>query len=175
MSAGGKISSCDHRGKTLKSSLRSLLKAIKGATKMTNHALRDIIPRWWTHVNILTQLTIKKCILQIKLRDGPAPNRSHGKKSVNSDHMSNRSKSLIIISTILLLKTTSSKTGLIPLKRTIRASLNLIYPLTSDRTNTWGTGHMIPRASALKGSNLLSRHVLPFRMKNSIVIRSWLK
>jgi hypothetical protein len=54
MSAGGKTSSCDHRGKTLKPSPRSLLKAIKGATKVTNHALRDIIPRWWTHVNIIT-------------------------------------------------------------------------------------------------------------------------
>jgi hypothetical protein len=62
MSAGGKTSSYDHRGKTLKPSLRSLLKAIKGATKVTNHTLRDRIPRWWTHVNILTQLTIKKCI-----------------------------------------------------------------------------------------------------------------
>jgi hypothetical protein len=54
MSVGRKISRCDHRGKTLKSSPRSLLKAIKGATKVTNHTLRDRIPRWWIHVNILT-------------------------------------------------------------------------------------------------------------------------
>jgi hypothetical protein len=53
MSGGGKISSCDHRGKTLKSSPKSLLKAIKRATNMINHALRDRIPRWWTYVNIL--------------------------------------------------------------------------------------------------------------------------
>jgi hypothetical protein len=96
-------------------------------------------------------------------------------KSVNSGHMSNRSKSLIIISIMLLLKTTSNKTSLISVKRTIRASLNLIYLLTSDRTNTWGTGHKIPRASLLKDSNLLSHRVLPFRMKNSIAIRSWLR
>jgi hypothetical protein len=156
----------------LKPSPRSLLKAINGAANVTNHALRDRIPRWWTHVNILTQLTIKKDILHIKLRDGPSPNISHDKKSVNSSHMSNRSKSLIIISIMLLLKTTSNKTSLISLKRTIRASLNLIYPLTSDRTNTWGTGHKIPRASLLKSSNLLSHHMLPFRMKNNIMIRS---
>jgi hypothetical protein len=116
MSAGEKTSSCDHRGKTLKPSPRSLLKAIKGATKVTNYALRDRIPRWWTHVNILTQLIIKKVILHIKLRDGLSLNRSHNKKSVNSSHMSNRSKSLIIISTMLLLKTTSNKMSLISLK-----------------------------------------------------------
>jgi hypothetical protein len=97
MSAGGKTSRCDHRDKTLKSSLRSLFKAIKGATKVTNHAIRDIIPRWWTHVNILTQLTIKKCILHIKLRDGPSPNRSHDKKSANSSHMSNRTEAAVLV------------------------------------------------------------------------------
>jgi hypothetical protein len=80
MSTGEKTSSCDHRGKTLKPSPRSLLKAIKGATKMINHALKDRIPRWWTHVNILTQLTIKKDILHIKLRDGPAPNKATARR-----------------------------------------------------------------------------------------------
>jgi hypothetical protein len=175
MSAGEKTSSYDHRGKMLKPSPRSLLKAIKGATKVTNRTLRDRIPRWWMHINILTKLTIKKNILHIKLRDGPLLNRSHGKKSANSGHMSNRSKSLIIIPVVLLLKTTSNKTSFIALKRIIRASLNLIDPLTSDRTNTWGIGHKIPHASLLKSSNLLSHRVLPFRTKNSIMIRSWLR
>jgi hypothetical protein len=73
MSARGKASSYDHRGKMLKPSPRSLLKAITRATKVTDHTLRDRIPKWWTHVNILTQLTIKKDILHIKLRDGPFP------------------------------------------------------------------------------------------------------
>jgi hypothetical protein len=175
MSADEKTSSYDHRGKTLKPSLRSLLNAIKGATNVTNHALRDRIPRWWTHVNILMQLTIKKCILHIKLRDRSSLNRSHDKKSVNSSYMSNMNKSSIIISTMHLLKITSNKTSLISLKRIIKASLNLIYPLTSDQTNTWGTWQKISRASSLKDSNLLSHRMLPFRMKNSITIRIWLK
>jgi hypothetical protein len=64
--------------------------------------------------------------------------------------------------TLLLLKTTSNKTSLIVFKRTIRASLNFIDPLTSDRTNTWGTGHKISHDSQLKSSNLLSHHVLSF-------------
>jgi hypothetical protein len=164
-----KTSSYDHKGKTLKPSLRSFLKAIKGTTKVTNHTLRDRIPRWWTRVNILTKLTIKKDILHIKLRDGTLPNRSHDKKSVNSGHISSWSKSLTIIMTSLLLKTTSNKTSLIALKRTIRD------PLISDQMNTWGTRHKIPHTNPLKSSNLLSHHVLSFRMKNSITIRSWLK
>jgi hypothetical protein len=102
MSATEKTSGSDHRGKTLKPSMRSLLKAIKGATKVTNHTLRDKIHRWWAHVNILTQLNIKKDILHIKLRDGPLPNRSYSKKSVNGCHMSNKSKSFTIIMTLLI-------------------------------------------------------------------------
>jgi hypothetical protein len=124
MSASGKTSSCDHRGKALKSTLRSLLKTIKGVIKVTNHTPRDRIPRWWTHVNILTQLTIKKDILYIKLRDGPLPNRSHNKKSVNSGHMSIECKSLIIIMTFLLLKIMDNKTSLTTLKSIVfKASL----------------------------------------------------
>jgi hypothetical protein len=46
MSTGGKINSHDHRGKTLKPSVRSLLKAIKSAMNVINHTLRDRIPRW---------------------------------------------------------------------------------------------------------------------------------
>jgi hypothetical protein len=79
---------------------------------------------------------------------------------------------LIIITILLLLKTMSNKISLIALKRTIRVSLKLIDSLTSDRTNTWGTRHKIPRASPLKSSNLLSLRMLPFRMKNDIAIRS---
>jgi hypothetical protein len=139
----------------------SLLNAIKGATKVANHTLRNRIPRWWTHINIPTQLTIKKDIPNIKLRDGSLLNINHSKKSANSGHMSNKSKNLIIITTGLPLKATGNQTSLIALKRTIRTSLNLIDPLTSDRMNTWGTGHKIPCVSLLKSSNLLSHHVLP--------------
>jgi hypothetical protein len=89
--------------------------------------------------------------------------------------MSNRSKSLIIITTLLLLKITGNKTRLIALKRIIRASLNLIDPLIINQMNMWGTGYKIPCVSLLKSSNLLNHHVLPFQMKNSITIRSWLK
>jgi hypothetical protein len=54
MSAGGKTNNSDHKRKMLKPSTRSLFKAIKGARNVTNHTLRDRIPGWWAHVNILT-------------------------------------------------------------------------------------------------------------------------
>ena len=102
-------------------------------------------------------------------------NRGHSEKCADSGHMGHGSKSLIIITTMLLLKATSHKTSFITLKRTIRASLNLIDPLTSDGANTGRKRNQIPRDGAFKGSNLLCHGKLPFRMNNSISIRSRLK
>jgi hypothetical protein len=104
--------------KILKPSLWSLL-----AVKTTNHTLRYIIHMWWLHIDLI-QLTIKKDILDIKLRDGHGPltNRGHN-KSENHGHVSNQSKLVIIIMTMLPLKTMSNMSSLITLKRTIRMCL----------------------------------------------------
>jgi hypothetical protein len=49
--------------------------------------------------------------------------------------MNNKSKSLIIIKTMFLLKITGDEASLIAFNRTISAGLNLIDSLTSDQTN----------------------------------------
>jgi hypothetical protein len=127
------------------------------------------------HVNLLTQLTIEKSILSIKLRHRLVANRGDNKKSAHSGHMSHRSKSLIIVTTLLLLKAMSHKTRFISLKRSIRAGLNFLDPLTHDGTNTGRRRNKIPSASALKRSNLLGHGKLPFGMTLSIPIRSRLE
>jgi hypothetical protein len=135
MVAGFKASINDNRGEVLKPGPRSLFEAIKRTTQTANHASRDRIPRRWLHVDLLTQFSIKKSILDINLEDGPLPNRSNSEKSPNNGHMSNRSKSLIIVTSMLLLKATRHKTSLVALKRAIRSSLDLIDPLASDMSH----------------------------------------
>jgi hypothetical protein len=175
MNTSRKASSSDHRSKKLELSTRSLLEAIKPAAKMTYHTLRDRIPRWWLYIHFLTEFTIKKGILHIKLRYRPLTNRSHNKKSVNSGHMSHRCKYLIIVPTMLPLKTTRYKMSFVALKRTIRAGLNLVNPLTSDRMDIYGNRYKIQCASALKSSNLLCHSMLPLLMMNGITVRSRLR
>jgi len=175
MSTGGETSSSDYRSKALKPGTRGLLEAIERATKTANHAICNRITRWWLHINLLTQLTIKKGILDIKLRHRPMANRGHSEKSPNSGHVSHRSKRLIIITTMLLLKTTSYKTSFVALKCPIRTSLNLIDPLTRDRTNLRRKRNNLPRAGALKRSNLLSHGKLPLRMDNSLTVSGRLR
>jgi hypothetical protein len=87
VSARGEASSSHHRGEALKPGARGLFQAIKRAPKMANHAIRNRVPWRRLHVNLLTQLTIQKCVLNIKLRHRPVANRGHNKKSVHSGHM----------------------------------------------------------------------------------------
>jgi hypothetical protein len=89
--------------------------------------------------------------------------------------MSHRCKSLIIITTLLLLEATSHKTRFVALKRSIGASLNLIDPLACDGTNTGRRRDKIPSASALKRNNLLGHGKLPFGMSLGIPIRGRLE
>jgi hypothetical protein len=175
MSTRGETSSSHHRGKTLKPGARGLFQAIKRAPKMVDHPIRNRIPQTRLHINLLTQLTIEKGVLNIKLRYRPVANRGDNKKSAHSGHMSHRSKSLIIVMALLLLKATSHKMRFIALKRSIRTGLNFIDPLACDGTNTGRRRNEIPSASALKRSNLLGHGKLPFRMTLSIPIRSRLE
>jgi hypothetical protein len=78
------------------------------------------------HVDLLMPLTVKKNILHVKLRDSTqTTNRGHHNKSMNSGPMRNKSKSLLIVTIILLLKTASNKTHFIALNRAIRVVLIL--------------------------------------------------
>jgi hypothetical protein len=89
--------------------------------------------------------------------------------------MSYISKSLIIVTSLLLLKAMSHKMRFIALKRSMRAGLNFVDPLAHDGTNTGRRRNEIPSASALKRSNLLGHGKLSFGMTLSIPIRSRLE
>jgi hypothetical protein len=116
----------------LKPSTRGLLEAIERTTETTNMTIKNRVARRWVHVDLLMQLTVKKSVLHVKLRDSPLMNRGHHNKRMNGDLVSNRSKSLLIVMTVLLLKIMSNKMRFKALNRTIRAGLDLINPLTHD-------------------------------------------
>jgi len=129
-----KTSISDNRGEMLELGMRSLLEAIKRGTQPANHTIRDGVSYSRLYVDLM-QLAIQKSILDIELEDGPLSNRSNNKKSPNSVHVSNKSKSLIIATPMLLLKTTRHKTCLVALKRAIRSTLDHIDPLASNRSH----------------------------------------
>jgi hypothetical protein len=146
-----------------------LFETIERTTETTDMALRNRVARRWVHVDLLMQLTMKKSILHVKLRDGPPTNRGHRNKSMDGGPVSNRCKSLLIVTTILLLKTASNKTCFIALNRAIRAGFDLIHPLARDQ-NSRRVRDKIPSAGMLKSSDLLVHSKLPLGMSNNITI-----
>jgi hypothetical protein len=88
---------------------------------------------------------------------------------MNGGPVSNRSKTLLIVMTIPLLKITSNKTHFIALNRA-RAGLDLIDPLACDRNSRRRARDKIPSASMLKSSDLLGHSKLPLAMSNNITI-----
>jgi hypothetical protein len=97
-------------------------------------------------------------------------NIGHRNKSMNGGRVSNRSESLLVVTTVLLLKITSNKMHFKALNRTIRVSLDLVDPLGRDWNNRRREWNNIPNASMLKSSNLLSYSKLPLRISNNISI-----
>jgi hypothetical protein len=114
------------------------------------------------------QLTVKESILHVKLRDSPSTNRGHRNKRMNGGPVSNGSESLLVVTTVLLLKTTSNKTLFKAFNKTIRASLDLVDPFARDWNNREGAGNKIPSVGTLRSNNLLSHSKLPLRISNSI-------
>ncbi|XBJ07992.1 hypothetical protein VPH35_013412 [Triticum aestivum] len=92
-------------------------------------------PRWWLLVGIL----------DIKLRDRLATNRSHIEKCAKSGHVGYiyKSRCLFVVMTML--------SPLNELCVTLKRIINLVDPLTSDETSTGGREmkfHVPMRASA---------------------------
>ena len=68
------IAETEHSNRTIRA------KGMEIATKTPDRAIRKKISMWWLHVDLLMQLTIKKDILDIKLRDRSMANKYHSEK-----------------------------------------------------------------------------------------------
>jgi hypothetical protein len=87
-----------------------------------------------------------------------------------STKVSQNTKEVTIVTTLLLLEPARHKTSLVALKGAIRASLYLVHPLASDRSDMRWQRNKIPGASTLQGSNLLSHSMLLLWVSSSLPI-----
>ena len=115
------------------------------------------------------QLTIKKEILDIKLRDRPVANISHNEKCAKAMG-ANAHCSLGHV----------PEESLAPLDELCNTQenhqcINIIDTLTSDGTSTGRKRNDIPCADAHKSNNLLYNRMPPFGMNKCVMIRSRLE
>ncbi|KAF5959216.1 hypothetical protein HYC85_000425 [Camellia sinensis] len=114
-------------------STRRLLQTVQSTPKMTNLARGMVKARGRTHVNLLSEMPIKKSILNIRLIRRPRRNSSDIDQCTDSSHLGNRSKCLLIINTILLRETSGNQTCFVALKRPIRMSLDFVDPFATNQ------------------------------------------
>jgi hypothetical protein len=56
--------------------MRGLLEVIERTSETTIMAIRNRVARRWVHLDLLIQLTVKKSVLQVKLRESTDEQRS---------------------------------------------------------------------------------------------------
>ena len=108
--AGLKTSSSNNSAEVLKPGLRSLFETVEGTTQPADQARRSSKTWGRNHVDLLLKISVKKGILHIQLKQRPTTDSSNSNKCPDRGHVCHRSKSLIIVPTMLLLKTPSYQT-----------------------------------------------------------------
>ena len=89
----------EKRAKALKLGTRSRFEAIKSFLQLTD-MIRETgvnIPKRLFHIDMFSKMTIKKCILDIKLTEIPFV--GHNKREDNMDNCSNMTKSVSVVET----------------------------------------------------------------------------
>jgi hypothetical protein len=126
------------------------------------------------HVDLLKEVTMKKCILHVHLMDFPSLGCRNGKCQLYGIHLRYWSEGLIIVNTMNLLKPFGNKPGFVSADMSIRCALGLVYPSASDKFPPRRKGNQIPILVLEEGVVLLLHGGFPKGISSSLTIRLWI-
>ena len=86
------------------------------------------IPRRLFHIDRFSKMTIKECILDIKLAKRPVIGHSKRKDNTNSGSLDDRAKSVSVVKTRYLCIALGNKAGFKALDRSIEQIIGLKHP-----------------------------------------------
>ena len=117
-----------------KPSSKRLFETIKNLPETTYLAILPLSNKsmWLFHVNLLLKVTVKKCIIHIKLKQEPTQSGSEGDKNPNISNLGNGGKRFSVVNTICLSITFGYKMSFVALNRTIRIILHCKNPTTTN-------------------------------------------
>jgi len=121
------------------------------------------------YINFL-KISIQEDIFNIKLSEIPLTNQSYYNKNMNSSHFCKSSKCLLIIHTILLRVSFCNQSTFVLLNRSIRISLDLIHPTTTNNTLIKRLRNQILSIYVMQSRKFLIHSLLPKRIKNCLFI-----
>jgi hypothetical protein len=126
------------------------------------------------HVDLLKEITVKKCILHIHLMEFPSLGCRNGKCQSYGIHLCYWSKGLIIVNTMNLLKAFSNKPGFVSADLSICYALGPIDLYASDKFPPRRKGNQIPSLVLEEGVVLILHGGFPKGISSSLAIRPWI-
>jgi hypothetical protein len=126
------------------------------------------------HIDLLREITVKKCILHIHLMNFPSLGFCNGKCQSYGIHLHYWSEGLIIINTMHLLKAFGEKPGFVSANLSIRCALGPVDPSISDKFPPRRKGNQIPSLVLEEGVVLLLHGGFLKQISNSLDISLWI-
>jgi hypothetical protein len=126
------------------------------------------------HVDIVTEITMKKWIFHVHVMEFPSLGCCNGKCQSNGIHIHYWSEGLIIVNTMNLQKAFGSKPGIVSIDLSIYCVLGPIESSSSDKFPPRRNGKQIPSLVFEEGVVLLLHGEFPKGISRSLAIRLWI-
>jgi hypothetical protein len=126
------------------------------------------------HIDLLKEITMKKCILDIHMMDFPSFVCHNGKCQSYGIHLRYWREGLMIVNTMNLLKDFGDKPCFVSANLSILCALGTIDPYTSDKFPPRRKGNKILSLVLEEGVVLLLHGRFPKGISSSLTIRLWI-
>jgi hypothetical protein len=126
------------------------------------------------HLDILREITVKKCILHVYMMEFPSLGFCNSKCQLYGIHIRYWIKGLIIVNTMNLLKAFGDKPGFVFVDLSICCALGLVDPYAFDKFPPRMKENQIPTPVLEEGFVLLLHGRFPKEISNSLTIRLWI-
>jgi hypothetical protein len=126
------------------------------------------------HVDLLREISMKKCILHVHLMDFPSLGHHNGKCQSYGIHLRYWSEGFIIVNTVHLLKAFGNKPGFVFANLSIHYALGPVDPSTFDKFPPRRKGNQIPSLDLEEGVVLHLHGGFPKGIYSNLAIRLWI-
>jgi hypothetical protein len=126
------------------------------------------------HIDLLIEITVKKCIIHVHIMDFTSLGGSNGKLQIYGIHLHYQSEGLIIVNAMHLLKTFGYYLGFVYDNMSICCALGPIDPYTPEKFPSRGKEKYIPSLFLEERVVILLHGILPKGISSSLAIRLWI-
>jgi hypothetical protein len=126
------------------------------------------------HINLLREITMNKCILHVHMMSFLSLGCRNGKCQTYGIHLCYRSKGLVMVNVMHMLKAFGNKHGFVSANMSICCTLGPVDPSASDKFPSRMKRNHIPSLVPKEGVVLLLHSRFSKGISSSLAIRLWI-